>query len=139
ETSDTVSFGFILRPEIGDLSIAVDYFDIKIEDTISSTVGGNADTYIQSCLDTGDPAFCDLINRDSLGSLWLTPNGYIVDTSLNQGTRSTKGVDLQPSYTLTFGEHRLGLKLVGTKLTELSNAPLPGGDSYDCVGYYGGT
>jgi outer membrane receptor protein involved in Fe transport len=139
ETSDTISFGFILRPEIGDLSIAVDYFDIKIEDTISSTIGGNADTYIQSCIDTGDPAFCDLIHRDSLGSLWLTPDGYIVDTSLNLGTLRTKGVDLQASYTLNFGEHRLGFNLVGTKLTELSNAPLPGGDSYDCTGFYGGT
>ncbi|HVQ13089.1 MAG TPA: TonB-dependent receptor, partial [Vicinamibacterales bacterium] len=49
ETSDTISFGFVLRPEIGDLSIAVDYFDIKVEDTISSTAGGNADTFINNC------------------------------------------------------------------------------------------
>ena len=55
ETSDTISFGFVLRPAVGDLSIAVDYFDIEVEDTISSTVGGNADTYITNCLDTGDP------------------------------------------------------------------------------------
>ena len=54
ETSDTISFGFVLRPPVGDLSIAVDYFDIKVEDTISSTAGGNADTYITNCLDTGD-------------------------------------------------------------------------------------
>ena len=46
--------------------IAIDYFDIEIEDTISSTAGGNADTYINSCLDTGDAAFCDLIQRDEL-------------------------------------------------------------------------
>ncbi len=139
ETSDTMSFGLVFRPEIGDLSVAIDYFDIKIDDTISSTVGGNADTYINSCLDTGDPAFCDLINRDSLGSLWLTPGGYIVDTSLNLGTLQTTGVDLQASYTLNFGEHRLGFNLVGTRLFELATAPLPGGDSYDCTGFYGNT
>ncbi len=139
ETSDTMTFGVIIRPDIGDLSIAIDYFDIKIEETISSTVGGNADTYINNCLATGDPAFCDLINRDALGSLWLTPNGFIVDTSLNLGTLRTKGFDLQTSYTMNFGEHRLGFNLVGTLLNTLSNAPLPGGASYDCVGYYGGT
>jgi iron complex outermembrane recepter protein len=139
ETSDTMSFGLVFRPEIGDLSVAVDYFDITIEDTISSTAGGNADTYLNSCMDTGNPAFCDLINRDALGSLWLTPNGYIVDTSLNLGTLKTTGIDLQSSYTLNFGEHRLGFNLVGTRLFELSNAPLPGGESYDCTGFYGNT
>ena len=139
ETSDTVSIGVVIRPDMGDLSIAIDYFDIKIEDTISSTVGGNADTYIQNCIDTGAPQFCDLINRDALGSLWLTPNGFITDTSLNLGTLQTKGFDLQASYSMSFGEHRLGFNMVGTLLDTLSNAPLPGGDSYDCVGYYGGT
>jgi outer membrane receptor protein involved in Fe transport len=139
ETSDTYSYGFVLRPPVGDMSIAIDYFDIKIADTISSTVGGNADTYIQSCIDSGDPAFCGLIHRDGLGSLWLTPAGYIQDTSLNLGTLQTKGIDFQGSYTLNLGESRIGFNFVGTLLDELSNAPLPGGDSYDCVGFYGGT
>ncbi|HEY6126361.1 MAG TPA: TonB-dependent receptor [Steroidobacteraceae bacterium] len=140
ETSDTVSFGFVLRPEIGDLSIAVDYFDIKVEDTISSTAGGNADTYITNCIDTGQADFCDLINRDEFGSLWLSAtNAYIVDTSLNLGTLRTRGVDLQASYTLNLGEHRLGFNMVGTKLMEYSNAPLPGYPSYECKGFYGGT
>jgi iron complex outermembrane receptor protein len=138
ESSDTISYGFVLRPPVGDLSIAVDYFDIKIEDTISSTVGGNADTYINNCLTTGLAAFCDLIHRDSTGSLWRSPAGFITDTSLNLGTLQTKGIDLQASYTLNFGEHRLGFNLVGTLLDTLSNAPLPGFPSYDCKGFYGG-
>jgi iron complex outermembrane receptor protein len=139
ETSDTVSFGFVLRPEIGDLSIAVDYFDIKVEDTISSTAGGNADTYITNCIN-GFTEFCGLVNRDEFGSLWLSAtNAYIVDTSLNLGTLRSTGVDLQASYTLNIAEHRLGFNLVGTKLMEYSNAPLPGFPSYDCAGFYGGT
>jgi outer membrane receptor protein involved in Fe transport len=139
ETADTVSFGFVLRPEIGDLSIAVDYFDIKVEDTISSTVGGNADTYITNCI-SGATEFCGLIHRDEFGSLWLSAtNAYITDTSLNLGTLRSTGIDLQASYTANFGEHRLGFNLVGTKLMEFSNAPLPGFPSYDCTGFYGGT
>ncbi len=140
ETSDTISFGFVLRPPVGDLSIAVDYFDITVEDTISSTVGGNADTYITNCVDTGDPYYCGLVHRDEFGSLWLSAtNAYIVDTSLNLGELSTTGFDIQTSYTLNAGEHRFGFNLVGTYLTEYSNAPLPGAPAYDCVGYYGGT
>lgn len=140
ESSDTFSYGLVFRPDVGDLSVAIDYFDIKVEDTISSTAGGNADTFITNCLDTGDPVFCDKVHRDSFGSLWLSQtDAYIVDTSLNLGTLKTTGVDLQASYTLNLGEHRLGFNLVGTKLFELSNAPLPGFDSYDCTGFYGGT
>jgi outer membrane receptor protein involved in Fe transport len=137
ESADTYSYGLVFRPDIGDLSVALDYFDITVEDTISSTAGGNADTYINNCIATGLAAFCDLIHRDSSGSLWRTPNGYIEDTSLNLGTLKTKGIDLQASYTLNLGEHRLGFNLVGTKLMELSNAPLPGFPSYDCTGFYG--
>ena len=138
ESSDTFSYGLVFRPNVGDLSVAIDYFDIKIEDTISSVAGGNADTFINNCLDSGDAQFCDKIHRDSFGSLWLSAtDAYIVDTSLNLGTLKTTGVDLQASYTLNLGEHRLGFNLVATKLFELSNAPLPGADSYDCTGFYG--
>jgi outer membrane receptor protein involved in Fe transport len=139
ETSDTITVGFVLRPPVGDLSIAVDYFDIEVTDTISPTVGGNADTFINNCLN-GAAEFCPLVHRDGFGSLWLSAtDAYIVDTSLNLGTLRTNGVDLQSSYTLNAGEHRFGFNLVGTYLMEYSNAPLPGFPSYDCTGFYGGT
>ena len=139
ESSDTISFGFVLRPQVGDLSIAVDYFDIKVEDTISSTAGGNADTYVTNCL-AGATEFCPLVHRDEFGSLWLSPtNAYVVDTSLNLGKLRSTGVDLQTSYTLNAGEHRFGFNLVGTYLSEYSTGPLPGFPVYDCVGFYGGT
>jgi outer membrane receptor protein involved in Fe transport len=136
ETSDTKTIGVVLRPPVGDLSIAIDYFDIKIDNVISSVVGGNADTYINTCLDTGE--LCNYVHRNPLnGSLWLTPDGYVDDTSLNLGSLSTSGVDFQASYTLNLGENRIGFNLVGTLLNDLSTQPLPGGPSYDCTGFYG--
>jgi len=139
ESSDTISAGFVLRPNLGDLSIAVDYFDISIDDTISQTIGGNADAYINNCIATALPEFCNRIHRDTSGSLWRTLSGYIDDVSENIGELKTSGVDLQASYTLNLGEHRLGFNLIGTWLNELSSAPITGFPSYDCVGYYGGT
>lgn len=139
ESADTYTFGIVWRPQFADLSVAIDYFNIKIEDTISSTAGGNADTYINQCLTTGNPRFCSLIVRDQTGSLWLTPNGYIIDTSLNLGTLQTKGIDIQANYALRLGEHGLKFSLVGTYLDTLTNEPVPGTGSYDCVGYYGNT
>jgi len=135
ETSDTVSFGFVLRPPVGDLSIAVDWFDIKIDNVISSVTGGNADTYVSTCLDTGQ--LCNYIHRNAQGSLWLTPDGYVQDTSLNLGGLRTSGTDFQASYTLNLGENRIGFNLVGTLLNELATQPLPDGPSYDCRGFYG--
>ncbi len=135
EEADTVSFGVVWRPEFANLTMAVDYFDIKVDQAISSVNGGNADVYINKCIDTGSPAFCDLIHRDANGTLWLT--GFVTDTSLNLGGLKTEGVDLQSTYSMKFGEHRVGLSLVGTYLLSAKNAPLPDGDFYDCTGLYG--
>ena len=138
EEADTVSFGLVWRPEFANLSIAVDYFDIEVDQTISSVFGGNSDVYINQCIATGAPVFCDLITRDAFGSLWILPTGFVQDTSLNLGGITTAGVDLQATYQLQFGGHRLGFSLVGTYLTDSSTAPLPDGDFYDCTGLFGG-
>ena len=137
EESDTVSFGLVWRPEFANLTLAVDYFDIEIEKTISGVAGGNADVYINQCIATGAAQFCDLIHRDSLGTLWISPTGFVEDTSLNLGGLTTEGIDIQASYKLNFGAHRLGFSLVGTQLLDASTAPLPDGDFYDCTGLYG--
>ena len=136
ETSDTTSFGLVWRPAFANATLAIDYFDIKIEDTISSTVGGNADAIINNCI-AGAQNLCDSIHRDSLGSLWLTTAGYIDDLSRNLGTLRTKGVDIQATYGLTLGDHKLGFNLVGTYLDELTQSLLPGLPAFDCKGLYG--
>jgi outer membrane receptor protein involved in Fe transport len=138
ETADTVSFGFVFRPDFANLVVAIDYFDIEIEETISSVLGGNADVYMNQCIATGNPTFCNLIVRQQpSGSLWRDPAGYITDTSLNLGGLTTSGIDIQANYSVDIGEHRLGFNLVGTMLDDLSTAPLPDNDFYDCAGYYG--
>lgn len=139
ESADTFTAGFVWSPDFAKLVVSLDYFDIQIDEAITSTAGGNADVYINQCLTTGSPRFCSLIVRDQTGSLWLSPNGYIIDTALNSGSLATKGVDLQVNYTLDISEHRLNFALVGTYLDSLENEPVTGAGSYDCVGLYGNT
>jgi outer membrane receptor protein involved in Fe transport len=139
ETADTYSYGLVFRPDFANLVVAVDYFEIEVDEVISSVIGGNADVYINECIQTGDPAFCNLIVRSPTGSLWLQSTGYVIDTSLNLGGLKTSGIDIQANYSLDIGEHRLSFNLIGTMLDDLSNAPLPDGDFYDCTGYFGGT
>jgi outer membrane receptor protein involved in Fe transport len=138
EKSDTYSYGFVFRPSFANLTVAVDYFDIQVDNVISSVNGGNADTYINQCLQTGSAEFCDLIHRDQFGSLWLATNGYIQDTSLNLGGLKTSGVDLQANYTLDVGGgHRLGFSLIGTYMINNETKTLPTVDFYDCAGLFG--
>jgi len=136
ESSDTTSFGIVFQPTfVSNLVVALDYFDITIDDTIG-TVG--ADVAMGNCLDTGDPLFCDLIHRDSRGSLWISQTGFITDTTLNTGSLGTKGVDLQASYAFDIGKMgRLGFNIIGTEVMDFTTEPLPGLGEYDCAGLYG--
>ena len=80
------------------------------------------------------------MHRDANGSLWRTQQGYVIDTSINEGELLTKGIDLKGSYRqplATLGS--LLFSLEGTYLKTLQTTPVPGGGNYDCVGYFGDT
>ena len=138
ETSDTYSVGFVVQPRfLPNFMLSVDYFDIKIKDTIT---GIGADTIILNCLQTADPTYCSKVHRDAGGTLWRSPNGYITDTNVNIGSLSTKGIDIKSSYRLPMANlGSLAFNLDGTYLKDLATQPLTGGPSYDCVGFFGTT
>ncbi len=135
ETGDTRTFGVVITPPgAPGLTAAVDYYDTRMEDTIGAPDG----IYILlTCLRTGDPGVCDRIHRDATGSLWLTPDGYIVQTNENIGELRSRGVDVNASYLLPVGKAGyVNLNVIGTYLLEdsLTTAWL----AYDCVGYFAG-
>lgn len=134
ETANSVTVGLVLQP-MRDLSITLDYFDIKIKDTI-----GNIDptTTLSKCLDTGNPVYCGLISRDRLGTLWLLSQASIVGTNLNLGSTRTQGYDLAVSYNQKLGAMgSLGLSYAATLLKTLETEEIKGDGTYDCVGLYG--
>ena len=147
EESDTVSFGVVLQPRFAPgLAITVDYFDIQIDNTISTF--GSPNTW-SACYGNNDAAACDRINRLPNGSLWAgTGQGHVVDTNVNIGSLSTNGYDVNIGYTGVemgrFGS--LAFNLTGTYLLELITQPETGldlhpdpdvfSDQYDCVGYF---
>ena len=135
EKADSVTLGLILQPRfLPGFAATVDYFDIKVKETIG-TIG--FDTIITQCLETGDAFFCNRINRDQFGSLWLTPDGFITDLNSNVGKLETRGVDVQASYAREIGSMgNLNLSLVGTWLDKLVVEPVKG-TRYDCAGLFG--
>ena len=141
ETADTWTLGAVFQPSfLPGFNVSVDWFNIKVKDFIG---GIGADTIINRCVDTQNPFFCNLVKRDAQGSLWLSNQGYVVDTTLNTGALRTKGIDINASYRTdldNFGLENAGglsLSFVGTWLDELATQNLPGDDYFDCAGYYG--
>jgi iron complex outermembrane receptor protein len=135
EESDTYSYGIVFQPRFAPgLAITIDYFDIKIDDTIS-TFG--AENTLDACYHSNDAAACSRINRNANGQLWVG-TGHVVDTNINIGSISTKGYDLNMSYTgLEMGRFgSLNFNVTGTLLDELITEPGPGIAPYDCVGFY---
>jgi iron complex outermembrane recepter protein len=145
EGSDTYSYGIVLQPRWAPgLSVTVDYFDIKIEDTITTFGAPNTWT---ACYTNNDAAACDRINRNGAGQLWLG-TGHVEDTNINIGSLSTTGYDVNIGYTgLEIGRFgSLSFNLTGTYLIDLITQPAPGidlnpdpevfDDTYDCTGFY---
>ena len=143
EVSDTYTVGGVWRPTfLPGLVVSVDYFNIKVDQFISN-IGATLE--LTSCVNTGNPFFCNLVHRDSAGSLFLSNNGYVQDTTLNTGSLKTTGVDLNAAYrtdlsNLGLGDNgSLSASIIGTYLDTLVTQPLPGGPSFDCKGLYGVT
>jgi iron complex outermembrane recepter protein len=136
EKADTITFGFVFTPTefLPELSLSVDYFDIKIDDVIN---GIGADLAVNQCVFNNN--FCDKVVRAPSGSLWLGSNGYVIDLNENLGSLQTRGVDIELSNTfeLPRGLGSLGLNMMATWVDELTTEPLPGFPKYDCVGLFG--
>jgi iron complex outermembrane receptor protein len=136
ETADSVTAGIVLQPRwLPRFALSVDYFNIRVKNNIGP-IGANV--IIGQCIASGDPLYCGKIHRDAAGSLWLTSNGYIVDINVNSGSLSTRGVDVNASYTqpLPSGWGSMAMSFVGTYLDKLDVHPA-GTFRFDCAGVYG--
>ncbi|HYC35900.1 MAG TPA: TonB-dependent receptor [Usitatibacter sp.] len=133
ETSKSYTVGIVLTP-MRNLSATFDYYRIEVKDVISVLPPVTA---LTNCLDTGSAAFCGLINRDSLGTLWL-PGSFIVGTNQNLAQVETSGYDLAVNYNHPLGRYgTLGVNFIGTYLAEYKSIDIPGTAEYDCAGLYG--
>jgi outer membrane receptor protein involved in Fe transport len=138
EESETYTAGIILTPRfLPKLTMSIDWFNIKIEDTIS-TFG--ADNTLNACYFQGDAASCSRINRDQNGNLWRG-DGNVEDLNVNIGSLETTGIDLNLNYSgFEIGSlGTLSFNMTGTYLDELITVPGPGVDAYDCAGFFSGS
>jgi outer membrane receptor protein involved in Fe transport len=139
EVADTVTFGVVWTPNFAEgLSVSIDVFDIVVEEAISA--GIPAQVTLDECLTTGNPAFCNLIQRSSVGSLAAGTFGVgFQQTNINIAELSTAGVDAQVLYTMDVGAHTLNFDYAATFLDEADFIPYPGAETIECAGLFGNT
>ncbi|MBL8520405.1 MAG: TonB-dependent receptor [Betaproteobacteria bacterium] len=135
ETADSTTFGLVFEPW-RNFTATIDVFDIQLKDVISTLPPA---VVVQSCLTSGQ--FCNLIQRDVIGSLWAQPTGRVVATNVNIAKARTSGVDLAFNYAgkLANGWGGYNVTFNATLLQKAENEPIPGQGSYDCKGLHGAT
>ncbi|HEY0749336.1 MAG TPA: TonB-dependent receptor [Steroidobacteraceae bacterium] len=136
ETALTSSFGIGWTPSyVPNLRLQLDYFDIKVQKVI---VPIGASAILNECVNSG--LFCSDIHRDSNNSLWLSQQGYVIDSLANVGQLETRGIDADLTYGFNIGPAgKIRTNLNGTyvdlyKVTPIASNP---SSSFNCAGLYG--
>ena len=116
ETAETFTFGIAMEP-IEDLRIAIDYFDISIEDAMEQIPNEEilAQCYASETQAFGaDNPYCGFITRNTEGQII-----EILQVMDNIAETSTKGYDIALEYRIDLGDYgRLKLKADSTHVDE---------------------
>ena len=141
ETSNSVTIGVVLTPRTNIL-FSADYWRIKVKQYVGGIPGSFT---VNTCLNTGDPFYCGLIQRDASGSL-STGNGVsagrVLGTRFNTGSYGNSGVDLEGRYALDLAflradAGRLMFSFTGSVALDNPINVTPGVSEIDCSGYFG--
>ncbi len=104
ETAKTYTVGVVLTPNlgIGRFSATVDYYNIRIDNIISTQGAG---FYINQCYLSFDPAACARVVRNP-----ATGQIDFVNTSIsNSGTYKTEGIDGGINFAVPFADLGIGI------------------------------
>ena len=138
EEADTYTYGVVVTPSaIEGLTFSVDYFDITIDDAIS-TFGGGAANVLNTCYDptsdfggVGSP-FCSVITRRADGTI-----DFVSQQFQNVAELTLNGIDLLASYDMDLWGGDFRINYVGTFTTESDFIAFEGDTPIECAGNYG--
>jgi iron complex outermembrane receptor protein len=134
ETANTYTLGLVLNPS-QDFGATIDYFDIRIDDTIASIDGA---VILEQCLDTGAPFFCGLVRRDTASSALWYGDANVVAINRNIGKARVAGADAAFSYRLRLGGWaNFAFDGLGTYLHRQSVEVYKGAPGAECAGLFG--
>jgi outer membrane receptor protein involved in Fe transport len=127
ELSDSFSLGMTYTPgDIPGMTINLDYYDIKIENGILAL---GANTILDQCLQTGDPAFCDRIERAESGAIRR------VSAQLqNLASETARGVDAELLYAYDALGGNFDHRLRASYVAERNLVAFPGAEPFSGAG-----
>ncbi|MGE7199371.1 TonB-dependent receptor domain-containing protein [Brevundimonas naejangsanensis] len=139
ETSDNLTVGLILQPTLpsgwGELSFAVDYYEIEVKNGVSR-IGRAA--ILNYCY-TSTPSefasrsgYCALVERDSATNALTVYDSYV-----NVATDVVKGLEYNLRYRRDIGPGTALFNLGVTQMTERYDTLFPTDPIYDDVGVLG--
>ncbi len=138
EEGETSTFGFVFTPRFAEgLVLSIDYFNIEVENLISTT---GAENILNSCYVQNNAASCARITRNANGQLWVG-SGVVENLNTNIGSLSTSGVDFVGDYSFEVGfiPGTVGINFVGTMLESLETVTgVQGQAPIECAGFFGG-
>ena len=139
ETSDNMTVGAIFQPSLpsgwGDLSFAVDYYEIEVDNGVSR-IGSGAILnfcYTSSASDfASDAGYCALVERNANTNALTVYDSYV-----NVATDVVKGLDYTVRYRRDFGPGTALFNLAVTQMTERYSTLFADDPVYDDVGTIG--
>lgn len=142
EVADTLTFGFVWEPEfVKNLSLTLDYYDIEIEDAVSSKSSTDVLTACYSAAANPGRTFnadCALVGRNPNNGSFNGTNapGLLLALS-NLGTIKTDGIDLGVNYRMGLEQYgALRFALNATKVLNSEFQATATSVNRDCLGFY---
>ncbi len=130
ETGDTFTAGIVWTPELagGDLSFTLDYWQVDIEEGISSL---GVQFILDDCYIDQNQSSCDLVTRTSSYDIFT-----VVDGSLNVADQSANGYDFEARYNLDSDIGQWEFALLWSHLNERRKTPFAGAAEQELEGTY---
>lgn len=130
ETGETFTAGFVWTPEFGDsdASLTVDYWQVDIEDGISSL---GVQFTLDSCYVDQNPDACALITRNPDYSI-----NQILDSDLNVADQGARGVDTEIRWSADTAFGQWEASLLWSHLLERTKTAFAGAPEEDLSGRY---
>ncbi len=131
ETSDTYTFGAVFSPSfIPRFNLSVDYFNIKVDQTISTAFGG-LDSALSLCFNTVrnlSAPVCQIFagrRNPATGALGQTSGGQNPQIlSGNVGRLATSGIDIQADYSMPLFDGKVNFSYLATWLDKYRSTPI---------------
>ena len=131
ETSKNLTFGTVFQPTLGpafgNLSLAVDYFRVEVNNGVSQLGAG---TIARGCYNDTRPEYCQFVSRapftgPGTGALTIT------QTYINVATDIVKGIDFTLRYDRELGPGKLDIGVQAVRIIDRINQTDPDSDPFD--------